>query len=172
MRNVRRNRSVQDLNIQRECDNERKRILRIQMTNIELNTLRRSNLESVSAFRQRLTPTNINAQRSSNRLRNSQVHSRRLRRFREKMSRELEDFLQRSTRIQRRFNMEARGRKFGEISSLYFECEYCKALKLGSLPGMMYSPGERNWFNMCCHCLLYTSPSPRDRTRSRMPSSA
>ena len=23
-----------------------------------------------------------------------------------------------------------------------------------------------------CHCLLYTSPSPRDRTRSRMPSSA
>ena len=22
------------------------------------------------------------------------------------------------------------------------------------------------------HCLLYTSPSPRDRTRSRMPSSA
>ena len=25
------------------------------------------------------------------------------------------------------------------------------------------------WFN---NCLLYTSPSPRDRTRSRMPSSA
>ena len=24
----------------------------------------------------------------------------------------------------------------------------------------------------CCSCLLYTSPSPRDRTRSRMPSSA
>jgi len=24
----------------------------------------------------------------------------------------------------------------------------------------------------CCTCLLYTSPSPRDRTRSRMPSSA
>ena len=24
----------------------------------------------------------------------------------------------------------------------------------------------------CSHCLLYTSPSPRDRTRSRMPSSA
>ena len=29
------------------------------------------------------------------------------------------------------------------------------------------SNGERVWF-----CLLYTSPSPRDRTRSRMPSSA
>ena len=26
--------------------------------------------------------------------------------------------------------------------------------------------------NNYCHCLLYTSPSPRDRTRSRMPSSA
>src|SRR5665811_605037 len=24
----------------------------------------------------------------------------------------------------------------------------------------------------CCTCLLYTSPSPRDRTRSRLPSSA
>ena len=29
---------------------------------------------------------------------------------------------------------------------------------------------ERGWVNNCC--LLYTSPSPRDRTRSRMPSSA
>ena len=26
--------------------------------------------------------------------------------------------------------------------------------------------------DMCVLCLLYTSPSPRDRTRSRMPSSA
>ena len=26
--------------------------------------------------------------------------------------------------------------------------------------------------NLDRHCLLYTSPSPRDRTRSRMPSSA
>ena len=26
--------------------------------------------------------------------------------------------------------------------------------------------------NIPCGCLLYTSPSPRDRTRSRMPSSA
>ena len=28
------------------------------------------------------------------------------------------------------------------------------------------------WVNMQYSCLLYTSPSPRDRTRSRMPSSA
>ena len=29
------------------------------------------------------------------------------------------------------------------------------------------------WLSLMCYiCLLYTSPSPRDRTRSRMPSSA
>ena len=32
---------------------------------------------------------------------------------------------------------------------------------------MFRAIGEPRWF-----CLLYTSPSPRDRTRSRMPSSA
>ena len=36
--------------------------------------------------------------------------------------------------------------------------------------------GRRNmratWHPDCSDCLLYTSPSPRDRTRSRMPSSA
>jgi hypothetical protein len=31
------------------------------------------------------------------------------------------------------------------------------------------SGGDESWTNSC---LLYTSPSPRDRTRSRMPSSA
>ena len=29
-----------------------------------------------------------------------------------------------------------------------------------------------SYIHMAGHCLLYTSPSPRDRTRSRMPSSA
>ena len=39
---------------------------------------------------------------------------------------------------------------------------------LVSKPGVeLYAKAE--WFNPC---LLYTSPSPRDRTRSRMPSSA
>ena len=34
-------------------------------------------------------------------------------------------------------------------------------------------PGERVQVNVARkNCLLYTSPSPRDRTRSRMPSSA
>ena len=34
-------------------------------------------------------------------------------------------------------------------------------------------PEDRlNAYKNCERCLLYTSPSPRDRTRSRMPSSA
>ena len=33
-------------------------------------------------------------------------------------------------------------------------------------------PGEKREAGDCKRCLLYTSPSPRDRTRSRMPSSA
>ena len=32
--------------------------------------------------------------------------------------------------------------------------------------------GEGGGCDGCVGCLLYTSPSPRDRTRSRMPSSA
>ena len=38
----------------------------------------------------------------------------------------------------------------------------------GSLKAALNVAGNR----MYNHCLLYTSPSPRDRTRSRMPSSA
>ena len=32
--------------------------------------------------------------------------------------------------------------------------------------------GVKGWTSLFDACLLYTSPSPRDRTRSRMPSSA
>ena len=35
--------------------------------------------------------------------------------------------------------------------------------------GLTYSAEADQWVHLC---LLYTSPSPRDRTRSRMPSSA
>ena len=41
-----------------------------------------------------------------------------------------------------------------------------------------FSVKEKEWVETASkyidskHCLLYTSPSPRDRTRSRMPSSA
>ena len=35
-----------------------------------------------------------------------------------------------------------------------------------------FLPEEREWLQRLCDCLLYTSPSPRDRSLSRMPSSA
>ena len=38
-------------------------------------------------------------------------------------------------------------------------------------PDYMFPP-ESDRLRELCACLLYTSPSPRDRTRSRMPSSA
>ena len=45
-------------------------------------------------------------------------------------------------------------------------------------PGSSIMPGKVNPTQIealsmvCCHCLLYTSPSPRDKRQSRMPSSA
>ena len=36
----------------------------------------------------------------------------------------------------------------------------------------VFIQNDRAVFDYNCFCLLYTSPSPRDRTRSRMPSSA
>ena len=63
------------------------------------------------------------------------------------------------------------------------EIEFDEALSLAQekLPeGSLTGKGKNTWVNeegtqileksFCC--LLYTSPSPRDRTRSRMPSSA
>ena len=37
---------------------------------------------------------------------------------------------------------------------------------------LLGSGWTRVYYGRNCNCLLYTSPSPRDRTRSRMPSSA
>ena len=37
---------------------------------------------------------------------------------------------------------------------------------------VLSDPQKRSAYDQFGHCLLYTSPSPRDRTRSRMPSSA
>ena len=42
-----------------------------------------------------------------------------------------------------------------------------KKISYGSLNGALVPDQDKDKF-----CLLYTSPSPRDRTRSRMPSSA
>ena len=39
----------------------------------------------------------------------------------------------------------------------------------GSMKGLL---DEGNEVHLLKHCLLYTSPSPRDRQKSRMPSSA
>ena len=44
-------------------------------------------------------------------------------------------------------------------------------------PALLWEATRFNWYDNPIHatfktCLLYTSPSPRDRTRSRMPSSA
>ena len=54
------------------------------------------------------------------------------------------------------------GRDFTGAMSLYI-------LLLGHRLGLLRALAERGPLTVC---LLYTSPSPRDRTRSRMPSSA
>jgi len=57
-----------------------------------------------------------------------------------------------------------------DLGGLYSGGEECLPHKitLGDFVRVCRSPG----FDPAKACLLYTSPSPRDRTRSRMPSSA
>ena len=45
-------------------------------------------------------------------------------------------------------------------------------LKKGRALGTLKKVADSQIIEMPVACLLYTSPSPRDRTRSRMPSSA
>ena len=55
-----------------------------------------------------------------------------------------------------------------EMKSLHM-----KGLRVYCQPSNGYPEGIKGEaYNKLCPCLLYTSPSPRDRTRSRMPSSA
>ena len=53
----------------------------------------------------------------------------------------------------------------GNDEFLYNTAKACVTYREG-----LETPWDK--FVRCMTCLLYTSPSPRDRTRSRMPSSA
>ena len=57
---------------------------------------------------------------------------------------------------------------------IMYEKNYGRILFTSSVSGILGSFGQGNYgaAKMGMVCLLYTSPSPRDRTRSRMPSSA
>ena len=59
-----------------------------------------------------------------------------------------------------------------ELLDVQRECTFMWTNKKGEAFGviMSYLPSDGKIWLTCC--LLYTSPSPRDRTRSRMPSSA
>ena len=67
------------------------------------------------------------------------------------------------------------GREFiHEIENMFFDIQNTEVIFFPAYPGLfdltLRSPfylGAQN-----CHCLLYTSPSPRDGLLSRMPSSA
>ena len=48
----------------------------------------------------------------------------------------------------------------------------CDWLKSNDISGVAYDGNPLSKLANVLPCLLYTSPSPRDRTRSRMPSSA
>ena len=50
--------------------------------------------------------------------------------------------------------------------------EVMKGIPDGSIDLVLTDFVAQGWYNKNIICLLYTSPSPRDRTRSRMPSSA
>ena len=56
-----------------------------------------------------------------------------------------------------------------ELTQLMAKPEW---MNLAEVAGNFDSLGGRRWSLVCLLCLLYTSPSPRDATLSRMPSSA
>ena len=66
--------------------------------------------------------------------------------------------------VQRRFPMQRSLALLGSVSGL--------GLVLAVLLVVLVPPFVDEFALLLENCLLYTSPSPRDRTRSRMPSSA
>ena len=72
---------------------------------------------------------------------------------------------------------KAEGKKFNFEDISKINSEFLQTFEFKSKD--QYIKTETNEFSAVCpfsglpdFCLLYTSPSPRDRTRSRMPSSA
>ena len=63
-----------------------------------------------------------------------------------------------------------RDRKITEIKDLQSESLESICSSRGNIIAAIEM--NKGWFKENNVCLLYTSPSPRDRTRSRMPSSA
>eukprot|EP00828_Plagiopyla_frontata_P046781 TRINITY_DN8442_c0_g1_i2.p4 TRINITY_DN8442_c0_g1~~TRINITY_DN8442_c0_g1_i2.p4 ORF type:complete len:116 (+),score=17.83 TRINITY_DN8442_c0_g1_i2:383-730(+) len=65
--------------------------------------------------------------------------------------------------------------KIIKILSFFLFINYNRAKSLSQFPEFKTAPAEQRQKaiqNMLRNCLLYTSPSPRDRQKSRMPSSA
>ena len=66
---------------------------------------------------------------------------------------------------------ESNGTKLDDDCNAFFDIPFNYTDSDGKYPFMdISSTGERTYGNVTC--LLYTSPSPRDRQKSRMPSSA
>ena len=67
-------------------------------------------------------------------------------------------------------------KSFDPFSAEYLRNPYLFFDKARNREPVFYSPELNYWvvlkYEHVTACLLYTSPSPRDRTRSRMPSSA
>ena len=59
-----------------------------------------------------------------------------------------------------------------DVAAFWEENAQCRAFTTDKPRcALSFSPDD-HWIFEFMDCLLYTSPSPRDRTRSRMPSSA
>ena len=62
--------------------------------------------------------------------------------------------------------------RYEKLSNLFYDQDRKNTVSVKSNIGNVYLHYYMDARNMYDICLLYTSPSPRDRTRSRMPSSA
>ena len=58
------------------------------------------------------------------------------------------------------------------FASINYGCSPAGVLATGGGSAMVVAEGERSLGTVVDDCLLYTSPSPRDKRQSRMPSSA